>query len=126
MQSTKFWGWFILALIAIAIAFFVLPAQAQEKKFPVGVPVQTQALFCLEQKDAQVIADNKGESSPEIVGLVINGKCRQLSGVAVYVKEVYRKGEWAVWELTSPNIPKFYEPPDWVGVPARKRGEVGT
>ena len=59
---------------------------AADKTFPVGVPVETQALFCIEQADAQVIADAKGDMSPEIQVLMISGKCRQLSGVAVYVK----------------------------------------
>lgn len=86
---------------------------AADKTFPVGVPVETQALFCIEQADAQVIADAKGDMSPEIQVLMISGKCRQLSGVAVYVKEVYRKDGWAVWELRSGNIPAFYEATDW-------------
>jgi len=41
----------------------------------------------------------------------------QLSGVAVYVKEVYRKDEWAVWQLRSGNIPAFYEATNWKPIP---------
>ena len=84
---------------------------AADKTFPVGVPVETQALFCIEQADAQVIADAKGDMSPEIQVLMISGKCRQLSGVAVYVK-VWRKDGWAVWELRSGSILRS-EATDW-------------
>lgn len=101
---------FGFAMLLISLAPFT---SAADETFPVGVPVETQALFCLEQKDAQMIADAKGNISPEISALVTSGKCRALSGVAVYVKEVYRKDEWAVWLLRSGNIPAFYEATNW-------------
>lgn len=97
---------------------------AQEKKFPQGVAVEISALFCLEQSDAQAVADAKGNATPEIRILVMTGKCREMSGVAVYVKEVYRNGEWSVWELRSGNIPTFYEATDWTSFKPRPKGSI--
>lgn len=102
---------------SLLLSLLLVSSTEAADRFPVGVPVETQALFCLEQNDAQVIADAKGDLTPEVRVLVVSGKCRQLSGVAIYVKEVYRNGEWAVWELKSGNIPAFYEATDWKPIP---------
>lgn len=78
--------------------------------FPVGVPVETEAIFCFDRNSAQTIADNKG-IVPD--ALILECKCAPLRGVAIYVKEVYQKDGWAVWELRSGNIPVFYEATNW-------------
>jgi len=78
--------------------------------FPVGVPVETQAVFCLDVQSAQMIADRKGDV-PD--ALFAERKCLLMRGVAIYVRKVYQKDEWAVWELKSGNIPLFYEATNW-------------
>jgi len=79
--------------------------------FPVGVPIPVKdVLFCFNKEDAQKIADNKGDA-PAI--LFFERKCALFHGIAVYVKEVYRKDDWAVWEIHSAGIPVFYEATDW-------------
>ena len=100
---------FVVALYLGAGVMFS-KARAQEKTFPQGVPVETQALFCFDQKSAEIVADNKGDVPQN---LILERKCAQMRGVAIYVREVYRNGEWAVWELKSGNLPTFYEPTDW-------------
>lgn len=87
---------------------------AADNSFPVGVPVETQALFCLDIQSAKIIADNKGDVPDE---LILGRKCLVMSGVAVYTKEVYRKDGWAVWELRSGNVPAFYEATNWKPIP---------
>jgi len=122
----KIMSWFLLLLLSfIGLLLFVVakPVKAKDKTFPVGVPVQTQALFCFTKEDAQVIADNKGEESLEIEVLMVTRKCRTMRGVAIYVREVYRNGAWAVWELKASNIPVFFEATDYRGV---VKGQVGT
>lgn len=114
----------IFSLLLLLLAPCISYAQQQEKKFPQGVAVEVQALFCLTKEDAQVIADTRGEVTPQLQVLMMTGKCRQLSGVAVYLKEVYRNGDWAVWELTSGNIPTFYEATDWTSFVPPKPGQL--
>lgn len=92
-----------------------------DNTFPVGVPVEIQALFCLDKQSAQIIADNKGDVPDE---LILGRKCLVMGGVAVYVKEVYRKDGWAVWELRSGNIPAFYEATDWTSFKPRPKGSI--
>ena len=92
-----------------------------ENKFPIGVPVETQALFCVDKESAQIIADNKGDVPDE---LIIGRKCLMMRGVAMYVKEVYRKDGWAVWELKSGNVPTFYEATNWTGFKPPPKGSI--
>lgn len=116
---------FVVALYLGAGVLFS-KAHGQDKTFPVGVPVETQALFCGKMEHSQVIADAKGETSPEIEVLVATGACAQLRGIAIYVRKVYEKDGWAVWELTSGNIPKFYEATDWKEVKPPPKGQTST
>lgn len=51
MQSTRFWGWFILALIAVAVAFTALPVGA----FELGKAYRSQELFCFNKNDATAL-----------------------------------------------------------------------
>ena len=107
-------GKLILCLLLL-LAF--CKAEAQDKRFPTDVAVETQAIFCIDKKDAQVIADAKGELTDEVKDILVDEKCALLQGVAVYVREVYRNGDWAVWELRSGNIPAFYEATNWKPIP---------
>jgi hypothetical protein len=101
----------------VAYTLLVLSSQianAQSKTFPVGTPVVTQALFCFDQESAKIVADNKGDFElPEVKALIVANKCAGGRGVATYVREVYRNGDWAVWELQSGNLPPLYEATDW-------------
>lgn len=107
------------ALIVLVITLFVFcwgTASAQredDKTFPVGIPVEAEALFCINLEAAKAIADSKGESTPAIGRALRLGVCMPLQGVAEYVREVYRNGDWAVWELKSDRTPRFYEATDW-------------
>lgn len=95
-------------------------AVAQEKKeFPLGVPVETQALFCFSETDARAIADNKGEVP---ANLIMERKCVQMRGVGIYTKETYNKNGWRVYELRSGNV-TLWEATDYIG---RVKGQVDT
>ncbi len=110
----KFLAWiFFYALTALFLWGVSTKVNAQDKRFLIGVPVPTQALFCLTKEDAQIIADNRGKDSPELETIIREGRCRLMRGIAVYVREVYSKDGWSVWELHSRNIPPFYEATDW-------------
>jgi len=88
----------------------------EQKRFPIGVPVMTQAVFCFDLEAAKTLADVKGNyEDPKAKPLFDGRKCGGLRGVAVYVREVYRNGEWAVWELQSGNVGPFYEATNWKG-----------
>lgn len=110
---------FITAIVAIILLVASASALAQEKTFPIGVVVETQALFCVDKESAQVIADAKGEESPEIEVLIHQRKCFGGIGRGIYVREVYRKGKWSVWEF-SVGTRSYFEPTDWRGI--RKGG----
>lgn len=111
-----------LAYTLLLILGLLLPnlGLAQSKTFPVGTPVVTQALFCFDRESAKIVADNRGDFElPAVKALIAANKCAGGRGVATYVREVYRNGDWAVWELTSGNLPSLYEATDWK---ARKSG----
>lgn len=99
---------------SLFLALLVPSISTADNTFPVGEPVSTQAFFCFDKDSAKVIADNKGDV-PD--ALIAERKCALLRGEAVYVKEVYRKDEWSVWELWSRNIPVFYEATNWKPIP---------
>lgn len=119
-------SWFLL-LSFIGLLLFVVakPVRAQDKTFTIGVPIMSQALFCHDLESAKVIANNKGAESPEIEVLMFEKKCFGGTGIGIYVKEVYRKGTWAVWEFTIGNK-SFYEPTDWKGVKPPPKGQMGV
>ena len=116
-------SWFLL-LSFIGLLLFVVskPVKAQEKIFTLGVVADSEALMCHTQEDAQVIADNKGEESPEIKMLVLLKKCGFLVATGVYIQKVYEKDGWAVYEF-SIGSRSFYEATDWIGKP---KGQVDT
>ena len=83
------------------------------QEFPVGVPVESTAIFCETKEDAQVIADAKGEPSPEIEVLIHHKRCFLGRGRGTYTKEVYRnKNKWMVWEFKT-DTRSYYEPTNW-------------
>lgn len=121
-------SWFLL-LSFIGLLLFVVskPVKAQEKTFPVGVSIPvSNIILCFNKEDAQIIADNKSERSPAIDALVNTRKCVPVFGfylVGVYTKEVYRNGEWSVWEFKSGSA-VMYEATNWVSYIPKKKGEL--
>lgn len=119
----------VRTLTLLAILFLILgmivpnSGRAADNRFPVGIPIFTQANICLDLESAKVMADNKGSlSHPDVAVLFKTDKCGGARGTATYVREVYRNGEWAVWELQSDGR-SFYEATNWKGyVP----GQVGA
>ena len=110
-------AWLALLIIVCPTVF------AADNTFPVGVPVHTEAIFCFDLASAKVVADHQMNLRRiEVFTLLAEGKCAEGRGIAVYVREVYRNGAWAVWELSSTNRPPFYEATDWK---PRKSG-IGT
>jgi len=119
-NEDRFWTRLtILGIILLMVLLVAGKARAQDKTFPLGVVVDSQALFCETKEDAQVVADNNGNIPEE---LVLTRKCFSGIGRGVYVKEVYRKGEWAVYEF-SVGTRSYYEATDYRGI---VRGQVNT
>ena len=124
----KVMSWLLL-LSFIGLLLFVVskPARAQDKTFMVGVLLEiSNFVVCFDQESARVIADNKGKGSPEIDALAEAKKCLYAPPTivfrGVYTQEVYRNGEWAVWEFKSGSA-TLYEATDWTPV---VKGQVGT
>jgi hypothetical protein len=107
----------MLLTVLVPILGLLVPnsgSAADDKTFPVGVPVQMSAFFCFDSDSAKMVANKKQNlDDPEVKKLISDGKCGQGYGVATYVREIYRNGKWAVWELTASNVGVFYEATDW-------------